>query len=341
MSASIKAISYYLPPDNCITNEDLVAQFPHLTDKDIFRSTGIRKRYSVKSENPFKSPKGSDLGILGAFTLIEEHHIDKNTVDFLLFCTEGLDYKAPVTACIIHEKLGLKNECGSVDIPNGCTGFIYGLSMAKGLIESGQAENIILITADVPNYTIHKDDYELKMLFSDAAAATFISVDQSNNSRIGNFVFGTDGTGAKHLIVRGSGVQEPVSKEWLERFEDDFGMPYGKLEMNGTEIFLFAMRTVPKLVDDILMKNNMTMNDIDLVIFHQANGFLLKVLQRKLKIPADKFYVYIENVGNTVSATIPIALSEAIKEGKAKKGNKILLAAFGVGLSWAGTVITL
>lgn len=334
VKASIKAISYYLPPA-VLTNADLCTIFPGLNEQDIFKRTGIKKRHIT-------SPGivGSDLAFFAAEKLFAEHKIDKSEIDFLIFCTEGLDYKGPATACVLQDRLQLKTDCGAIDIPFGCTGFTYCLSIAKVLINAGQATNVLVLTSDIPSTVIHPDDSELRMIFGDAGAATLVTT-STDDSTIDNFSFGTDGSGAKNLIVKRSGTRHAPDKAWLEEHSNVGGMEYGRMEMNSIEIFNFTLRTVPKLVDAILEKNGLKKEDIDLFLFHQANAFLLNVLRRKIKIEEDKFFVSMENVGNTVSASIPIALYEAIKCGKAKKGDRILLAAFGIGYSWSGTVIVL
>ena len=335
MKASLKSISYYLPEDT-LTNSDLCKIFPSLTEADIFKKTGIKKRHITKP-----TIVGSDLGFYAAEKFFIEHNFDKSKIYYLIFCTEGLDYKVPVTACVLQERLKLNKNIGAIDVPYGCTGFVYCLSVAKGLIESGQATNVLAITSDIPSTVIHPDDYDLRMIFGDAGAATLISLDETDTSGLGKFTFGTDGSGADHLIVKRSGTRNPADASWFKEHEAVGGLPYGRMEMNAVEIFTFAMRVVPPMIEEILLKNNLKKENIDLFIFHQANGFLLSVLRRKLKIEENKFFNYIEQVGNTVSVTIPIALSEAIKQGKAKKGDKVLVAAFGIGLSWTGTIITL
>ncbi len=335
VNASVKAISYYLP-ENYITNKDLCSIFPDMEEADIFKKTGVKKRH-ITTEGVV----GSDLAFFAAEKLFQEHTIDRTTIDFLIFCTEGLDYKGPATACTLQHRLSLPIHCGAIDLPLGCTGFTYCLSVAKALIESKQASNVLVLTSDIPSTVIHPDDADLRIIFGDAGAATLVTASEEGTTNVGNFSFGTDGSGAENLIVRRSGTRNAANADWFKEHEAVGGMKYGRMEMNALEIFTFALRVVPPMIEDILKKNNLEKNDIDLFVFHQANGFLLSVLRRKLKIEEEKFFTFMEEVGNTVSATIPIALYEAIKIGKAKKGDKILLAAFGIGYSWSGTVVTL
>jgi 3-oxoacyl-[acyl-carrier-protein] synthase III len=335
LKATIHSISYYLP-DATLTNSDLCAIFPALSEAEIYKRTGIKKRHITK-----EGVVGSDLGYEAAIKLFQEHSIDKSKIDFLIFCTEGLDYKGPATACILQHRLGLSSKCGAIDIPFGCTGFTYCLSVAKGLIESGQAKNVLMLTSDIPSTVIHPDNSELRMLFGDAGAATLVIATEDENSGIEKFSFGTDGSGAGNLIVERSGTRNPANLEWFEENKLVGGMQYGQMKMDAVEIFTFALRVVPPMINDILEKNSLEIKDIDLFVFHQANAFLLSVLRRKLKIEESKFFVYMEDIGNTVSASVPIALYEAMKAGKAKKGSTVLVASFGIGYSWSGTVIRL
>lgn len=333
MKANIKAISYYLP-DKIVSNRDLCNEFPGLNEDEFFRSSGVRFRHISPPDEI-----GSDMAFCAAEKFFEEHPVRKEDIDFLLFCTEGLDYKAPASSCILQHRLGLLKNCGTLDIPYGCTGFVYGLSVAKGLIESGQAGNILLLTADVPSKVIHPDDAELRTIFGDGGAATLIKA--SEKKGIGKFVFGTDGSGSEHLIVRHSGAREFMTKEWLEQYQNVGGMKWGRMEMNSSKIFLFAVRVVPALIKEILEKENLSLDEIDFFVFHQANAQLLEVIRKKMKIPSAKFIMDMENCGNTVSATIPIALRNAMDKGIISHGHKVMCCGFGIGLSWAGTVIDL
>ncbi|MFT7611172.1 MAG: 3-oxoacyl-[acyl-carrier-protein] synthase-3 [Parvicellaceae bacterium] len=336
MNSEITAISYYLPKAR-LTNDDLYEEFKKYSPKEIFKRVGVVER-PIRAEGQI----GSDLAYESSQILFEEHNIDRSEIDFLLFCTEGLDYKGPATACIMQHRLGLGKHIGAMDIPMGCAGFTNGLSVAKALIESGQASKVLLQTADIPSSVIHPKDLELRMLFGDAGASTVISKSENiegSSGVIGNFAFGTDGSGADNLMVKRSNTRTPVDKAWLEEHKDVGGMVYGRMEMDGLEIFSFSMREVPTLVRQILSKNSLKLEEIDLFVFHQANAFILKMLARKLKIDQDKVFNCMEYFGNTVSASVPLALAEAKRKGKIKPGTKVLTAAFGIGYSWSGTIL--
>jgi 3-oxoacyl-[acyl-carrier-protein] synthase-3 len=327
----INSISYYLPVDQ-LTNEKINQEFTDWGIEKISLKTGINSRH-ISAANEFSS----DMAIKAAEKLFVEHNIDRKSIDFLLFCTQSPDYFLPTSACIIQEKLGLSTSVGALDINLGCSGYIYGLGLAKGLISTGQAKNVLFITAETYSKFIHPLDKSNKTIFGDAAAATLVST--NGFAEIGDFEYGTDGRGAENLIVKNGGLRNP--KDNADEIKDEYGNTTSDnfLYMNGSEIFLFTLASVPILVKNTLEKNNMSPDDIGLYIFHQANKFMLDNIRKKTKIEIDKFYTYLENCGNTVSSTIPIALYHAKKENKLKEN--ILLAGFGVGYSWGGTIIKL
>jgi 3-oxoacyl-[acyl-carrier-protein] synthase III len=332
MNSFIKAISYYLP-EKTLSNSDLCNIFSELNEETLYKSTRIQSRHISAPDEI-----GSDIAFSAAEIFFKEHNIDRESIDFLLFISEAYDYIAPATSCILQSRLGLPLHCGAMDIPYGCTGYVYGLSVAKGLIESGQATNVLLLTSDVPTKVIHPADKELRIIFGDAGSATLISA-TTENIRIGKFVFGTDGRGYDKLIVRRSGFREAITQEWLTTHKDADGMRFGRMEMNSTDIFLFVMRMVPPMVRELLEKSALVLEDINWFVFHQANYQMLEVVRKKLKIPAEKFIIDMEDVGNTVSVSIPIALKNLMNKDLVKKGDKIMLCGFGIGLSWAGTIV--
>lgn len=327
----ISHIEYYLP-ENKLTNRELSSQFGK-SEYDIFKMTGVKTR-RIRSESQI----GSDLGFLAAERLLQNQPDLKEKIDLLLFCTEGLDYKAPTTSSTLHYRLGLKEDCACMDMPMGCAGFVYGLSAAKAALICENATCVLFITADIPSSVIHSRDFELRAIFGDAGAA--VVVENSSSGKIGRFCFGTDGSGAENLIVRQGSTRQQIDETWLKKFKAEPGkLSFGRMEMNGLEIARFSLQKVPVLVKNVLQKNGLVFQNIDLFILHQASDFILTALRRKCKIPENKFYTYFSEIGNTVSCSIPIAMYHAVKEGKLKKGNKVMILGFGVGYSWAGTVI--
>ena len=329
MKAFIKAISYYLP-ENVLTNEQLSQEFPEWTVEKIASKIGVNERRIV-SENE----TALDMGIKSAEKLFAEYIIDRSQIDFLLFCTQSPDYFLPTSACIMQDKLGLPTTCGALDFNQGCSGFVYGLSLAKGLIAGKIAKNVLLITSETYSKHLHPKDKGNRTIFGDASAATLISTE--GFAEIGEFSLGTDGKGAENLMVKTGGFRGKQQQNDLVFDENNFPKSSDYLFMDGSEIFNFTSKAVPELVESVLQKNNLTQNEIDLFVFHQANKFMINFLRKQLGIEKDKFYVFMENVGNTVSSTIPIALYEAQKESALERN--VLLAGFGVGYSWGATVL--
>jgi 3-oxoacyl-[acyl-carrier-protein] synthase III len=335
MKAYIKALSYYLPEEK-LTNHKLNEIFPDWSVDKISAKTGIMER-RIAGPAEFSS----DLAIKSAQVLFEDHNISPNEVDFILLCTQSPDYFLPTTACLVQTALGIPTSAGALDFNLGCSGFVYGLGLAKGLIESGQAKNVLLLTAETYSKFIHPEDKSVRTIFGDAAAATLISGDSERDAEsLYAFTYGTDGKGANNLIVKAGGMRQPFNGQDTQTI-DSFGNIHtdSNLYMNGSEIFVFTLASVPKLIEAVLIKSQLSLDQVDLIIFHQANAYMLEALRKKIKIPEEKFFVFLENCGNTVSSTIPIALSEAVKSGKAKKGDTILIAGFGVGYSWGGCVV--
>lgn len=327
--AFIKAISYYLP-EKVLTNEDLIKEFPEWTVEKVAGKVGINQRHVAERDET-----AADMATSAAEKLFSEHAIDRDEIDFVLLCTQSPDYYLPTSACIIQHKLGLPTTSGALDFNLGCSGFVYGLSLAKGLIAAGIAKNVLLLTSETYTKHIHPDDKGNRTIFGDAAAATLISTD--GFALIEEFSLGTDGKGAENLIVRKGGLRQPNPSNSMKVDENNNEIFSDFLYMNGGEIFNFTSEAVPVLVNDVLLKNELAINDIDLFVFHQANKYMMNYLRKLIDIEKEKFYFCLENVGNTVSSTIPIALYEARNE-KLLHGN-ILIAGFGVGYSWGATIL--
>ncbi len=299
-----------------------------LNAEDIFKKTGITERRRTTEDFIM-----SDMAQKAAEDLFSKNPSVKEKIDAIILVGHGYDYKAPITAALLQHKLGIKKNCLTIDLPHGCTGYINGLAVTNGLIEGGMCEHVLLLTGDTPSYVIAKDSSELNSIFSDSATASYIS--KGGNDLYQKFIFGTDGAGAESLMVRRSSSRQPADVNYL----NSEGRPNGTMEMNSTEIFLFAIKTVPQLVKDTLEKNKITLDEIDYFVFHQANTFLLEVLRKKIKIPTEKFYNDITKTGNTVASTIPIALNDLIEKKVLKKDMTILLAGFGLGYTWGATVL--
>ena len=334
MNCEISAITYYLP-DAVVTNADLAKQFPEWSVEQIEAKTGIQERHVVDPETC-----SSDLAVKAAEELFQSGACDRSGVDFLLLCTQSPDYFLPTTACILQERLSLPKTCGALDFNLGCSGYVYGLALAAGLIRAGCASAVLLLTAETYTKFIPSEDRSLRTIFGDAAAATLIQ--SRADGTVGPFVFGTDGSGAQELIVSAGAMRRRSGREGktaISQDEDGKTANPCHLYMNGPEIFNFTLREIPGVVTDLLKRAEMRSEDIDLFVFHQANHYMLEHLRKKLRIPEDKFFVSMKLYGNTVSSTIPIALADAARSGKLHAGAMVMLVGFGVGYSWAATLV--
>jgi len=326
MKAFIKAITYYLP-ESILSNEKLVEEFPEWTVEKIASKIGVTKRHVVKDDET-----AVDLAVEASEKLFSEYGIDRKNIDFILLCTQSPDYFLPASSCIIQEKLGIPTSCGALDFNQGCSGFIYGLTLAKGLIVSGTASNVLLLTAETYSKHIHQKDKGNRTIFGDASAATIISTE--GFAEIGNFCLGTDGKGADNLIVKTGAMRNRKCLNDIV-FDDSNNLSSSDfLFMNGSEIFNFTAEAVPALIKEVLNKNQIIEDEVGLYVFHQANKYMINYLRKLLNIDKERFYIFMEEIGNTVSSTIPIALYEAQKENLLK-GN-VIIAGFGVGYSWGG-----
>ena len=299
----------YVLPEKALTNEMLASIYDGWTAEKIYSKTGIRERRIADD-----SISAIDLAESAAKRLFESYAIDSQSVDFLLLCTQSSIRRLPSSSCVLQDRLGLKQSIGTLTIDHGCSGFVYGLSVAKGLLSAGIASRILFITAETYSKYIDQNDRSTRTIFGDGAAATLI--DSTDLPRIGNFVFGTDGSGGDKLMVKD-----------------------GRLYMDGPEIFNFTLEVVPRSIDKVLAANGIGKENIDLFVFHQANKFMLDAIRKVCALPREKFYVNLEGTGNTVSSTIPIALKQLSDGGHLKDGMRIMLIGFGVGLSWGATIV--
>ena len=321
MQATIRAIAPYLP-ESVLTNDTIAAAFPDWPADKIEKKLGVRER-RISGAQEYTS----NLAVAAAERLFKQTGVDRDSVDTLILVTQTPDYLLPTTACIVQQELRLPCKLAAFDLNLGCSGFVYALSVAKGLIEAGSSRRLLLITADTYSKLLDPKDQSVRTLFGDAAAATLIEGVESDRTLIGPFDFGTDGSCANHLIARNSAMR---------------GLSENKppwLRMNGGEIFAFTLRVVPPSVESVLAQAGLTLDQVDLFVFHQANGYMLEHLRQKCRIPREKFVVAMAECGNTVSTSIPLALTHALERGRLRSGARVLLAGFGVGASWASCLV--
>lgn len=341
----IKAISYYLP-EKVLTNEELVAEFPEWTVEKIAQKVGVDQRH-IAADNE----TAADMAVKAAENLFSQFpEISREDVDFVILCTQSPDYFLPTSACIIQTRLGLRTDIGAFDFNLGCSGYVYGLAMAKGLIAGGIASNVLLLTAETYSKHLHPRDKGNRTIFGDGATATIVSTE--GFAKIGEFALGTDGRGVNNLIVRSGGARQAEKVGDLSFDENGNPVSSDFLFMNGSEIFSFTQRNVPKVVKEVLAKNHLEMDDISAFIMHQANSYMLEFLRKKMKIEADKYIVDMADTGNTVSNSIPLVLARHFLAEKQESRSpevamnritnnpfNILLCGFGVGYSWGATIL--
>lgn len=333
--ANIAAIEFHLPEEG-LTTADLAADFPDWAVEKIDSMTGIEERRVSKP-----GECASDLAIAAARKLFESGACHAEDIDFVLLCTQSPDYVLPTTACLLQNALGIPTHAGALDVNLGSSGYVYGLGLAEGLIASGQASRVLLLTADTYTKYVHPRDKSVRTIFGDAAAATLLRAAESEAAAIGPFVYGTDGSGAKSLFVPTGGCRKPRSHETAADKTDGHGNVRSEdnLFMDGAEIFNFALAVVPKLLNAVLEKSGLNSGQIDWFVFHQANRYILEHLRKRMKIAPERFLIRMAKSGNTASCTIPIALKTAVAEGLVRSGMTLLLAGFGPGYSWGGTVV--
>ena len=329
--AFIKAISYYLP-ERVVTNEELLKEFPEWSVDKVAAKVGVNSRHLAAPKET-----AGDMAEKAARILFTEYNINPKTIDFVMLCTQSPDYFLPSTACILQDKLGIPTTAGAFDYNLGCSGCVYGMAIAKGLISAGIAKNVLLLTAETYNKYIHPSDKSNRSIFGDGAAACLISTE--GFAEIGEFSLGTDGSGYRHLIV-GTGASRQKAATGIESTDDDGHIRRDDyLYMDGSAIFNFTLDAVPAMMKDILAKNAIRQEDVGYYVFHQANKFMLKTIRKVCVLPKDKFYVNLEEIGNTVSSTVLIGLKECLDKGVIQKDMKVMISGFGVGLSWGGTIL--
>jgi 3-oxoacyl-[acyl-carrier-protein] synthase-3 len=322
--ASVGPIAVHLA-ETAEDNDLLAKQFPNWDMDLIYRKTGIRVRW-VAGAGEFVS----DLAVAAAEKLFRDYCIDPRSIDFLLVCTQTPDYPLPTTACLVQDRLGLPTSAGALDFNLGCSGFVYGLALADGLIRAGAARRILFITSETYSKYIHPTDRSLRTIFSDGAAATL--VEAADEPSLGPFVFGTDGRGGDTLMVTEGAIRSPAfamkprkRKRWPS-----------SLYMDGPELLKFSLDVVPPMIDQLFVQTGWSRDDVDIYLMHQATAFMLEHLRVKLDLDADKLPIDLEECGNTVSSTIPILIRDLRASGRLRPGKRTLMIGFGVGLSWAG-----
>ena len=317
----ISQIEYYLPA-RIETVHDLIRENPDWCEKKIIEKTGILKRHIAGNDET-----AADLAYKAAKKLLEKsaHAID---IEAIIFVSQSPDYFLPTTACLLQDRLGLSKKCMAFDVNQGCSGFVYGLSIANALIQNGSIENCLLLCADTYTRYVQRNDRTCRPLFGDGAAATLICSSEVN--QIGPFVLGSDGSGAEKLIVKHGASRNREMKS--------YSPPH--IFMDGAGVFMFTMSQVPECVASLLRLDNAVHQKYDHYFFHQASKVVLDNIVRSTGIDDNKVFRNYQDIGNTVSASIPIALKDALNGKIIKNGENLVLVGFGVGLSWGACAIS-
>jgi 3-oxoacyl-[acyl-carrier-protein] synthase-3 len=338
VNAYLHGVHYYLP-ETVRTNEDLVKLNPTWNADEIFRRTGIRQRHIAAPNET-----SGDMGVRAAENLLAEAGIDRQQIDVLIFCTQSADYYIPATACILQERLKLPTSCAAFDVSVGCSAFTYGLWMARSLIVGGSAKQVLLVTSDKMTQYCNVHDMVTAVVFGDGAAAALINADEKGAlGLVGPSVLGSDGRGAPSLIVPAGGSRCPHSAETARVTADTNGnlRNQEQLHMDGTEVFNFTLSTVPAGIRRLLTEIKRDQEEIDLYLLHQANGFMLDGIRRRMKLQPEQLPIDIAEIGNTAGASIPILIRRLVEQGRFTPGMRCILAGFGFGYSWAMTYVTI
>lgn len=337
MPATIEAIEFSLP-ERIETAAELVACFPQWNEETLVRKTGVRSRHLAAEHEC-----ASDLGAAAAEKLLVKNDIAVSDIDFLIFCTQTPDYLAPTTACLLQQRLGLGTHVGALDINLGCSGYPYSLGIAKALLETGQAHRLLLITGDTYSKFVNPGDRGVRALFGDGATATLLSQRPDAPPSIGPFLYGTDGSGGPDLVVPSSAMRNPPAITPAEEYTDARGNTRSAHDicMNGRAIVEFTKREAPQAILGLCNKAGITLDDVDVVVPHQASALVLEGIRERLELSEERFLIDMATTGNTISSTIPILLKKAVCTGRVRPGALLLLVGFGVGLSWSATLLRL
>ncbi len=334
MRIKIQDIAYHLP-ERVVTNEELAREHPEWDMKQVEDRAGVASRHIAREDET-----ALDLTVEACKKIISRNPDLPAKIDGIIFCTQSQDYVMPPNACLLHRELDLADSVLAFDFNLACSGFVYGLALAQGLIQTGVAKNILLATADTYSKYIHRQDRSARTLFGDAGAVSWIKASDSNHGLV-DILCSTSGKGYDQFMIPAGGCRRPRSDKTSIPETDKSGnvRTLEHIHMNGLCVLTFVNSKVPEQIRQLLKRNGLTMEDMDLFVFHQASKLALDSLERLLEIPPEKNYRNLRDIGNTVSASIPIALKNAMDEpGRLSGGERVLISGFGVGLSWASAI---
>ena len=313
-------------PDKVLTNDDL-AKMVATSDEWIRQMTGIGERRILE-----EGRSTSDLASLAGQRACETAEISPSELDCIIVATISPDMPMPAVAVTVQQKLGITGQCPAFDISAACAGFIYGMSIADSFIKCGQFKRVLVIGVEILSRVVDWTDRNTCVLFGDGAGAAVLVPHQGDDRGILSTHLFADGTGMPFLNIPGGGSLEPTSAKTVEAKRH-------LVKMQGKPVFTHAVKNISSAAETALAANGKTAADVDMVVAHQANIRILQGVAERIAMPLEKFYLNIHKYGNTSSASIPIALDEAAREGKVKAGDLLLMAALGAGLSWGSALV--
>lgn len=322
-------------PNNVAVNEDSIEIFGEQIVRRINETTGIESRHIASSDICT-----SDLCEAAMTTLLDDLSWERESIDLLVFVSQTPDYVLPATACSMHGRLGLAHHCVAFDVNLGCSGYVYGLWMASQLMQSGTFKRGLLAVGDTISRMVSPEDRASALLIGDAGSVT--ALEREDNASDMVFDLGTDGSGQDNLMVPAGGFRNPTTNQTQERTvrEKNNIRSDNDVFMDGTRVFTFTLRTVPKTIETTLAEMGWEIEDVDSFVMHQANRYILNHLAKRMNIPDDKFPICMKNFGNTSGATIPITMTEMLSEQLTQSPQKLIMSGFGVGWSWGTVALT-
>jgi 3-oxoacyl-[acyl-carrier-protein] synthase III len=334
--ATINDISVALP-SQVQTNDEFAEDLGESKYALLVRNTGVLRRHIAAAEQT-----ALDLGEEACRKLLARHPKLQEEIDTLIFCTQSPDHIIPPNACILHGRLGLNASVAAFDLPHACSAYVYAIHLARALVAAGSAANLLIVTADTYSKFIHPLDRSTRVLFGDAGAATWIGTSGSDDRGVLDVVCGTDGRLFEKFVIPAGGCRRPLSDfVRMQEQRDSSGnvRSPANIQMAGGDILSFVASRVPAHVNDVLARNQLTLDAIDWIIFHQASSVVLDTLTAMLDADPAKVLRHLEDIGNTVSASIPATLRAALDNNLIQSGQLLLLCGFGAGLSWGSALV--
>ncbi len=313
-------------PEKVMTNADL-EKIVETSDEWIIKRTGIRERRIAADDQ-----STSDLALEAARVALDQAGLAAEDLDAIILATLTPDTYCPAGACYVQNLLGATNAC-AFDLSAACTGFVYGITVGSSLVRAGIHKNVLVLGAETLSRFIDYTDRNTCILFGDGAGAAVLSrAEEGDDSRLLDHYLRSDGAGTDLIIMPGGGARRPSSHDTVD----------GKLHflsMQGNDVFKFATKSMQTLIETAIERNGLSVDDLDLVVPHQVNSRIIDTVLRKVDIPEEKIYLNLQRYGNTSAASVPMALHEAVEEGRIQAGSLVLLVAFGAGLTWGYNLV--